>query len=139
MLLKVGLSPYDVDSCGNTSLHLAATGGSAPVLKCLMSEGFDLSQRNVYGNTALDLADKPEVRQLLKKARAESACYATGKKFSAAVWRYFCTHSEHFTARTDRLEQVVEPGRQDEQRLPYGIPKIIKDLEAKLQSCARAP
>ena len=98
MLLKVGLSPYDVDSCGNTSLHLAATGGSAPVLKCLMSEGFDLSQRNVYGNTALDLADKPEVRQLLKKARAESACYATGKKFSAAVWRYFCTHSEH-TAR----------------------------------------
>ena len=60
----------------NTSLHLAATGGSAPVLKCLMSEGFDLSQRNIYGNTALDLADKPEVRQLLKKARIESACYA---------------------------------------------------------------
>ena len=51
-LLKIGVSPYDTDSCGNTSLHLAATGGSFQVLKCLMSEGFDLSQKNVYGNTA---------------------------------------------------------------------------------------
>jgi hypothetical protein len=138
MLLKAGLSPYDVDACGNTSLHLAATGGSSPVLKCLMSEGFDMSQRNVYGNTALDLADKAEVRQLLKKARAESACYASGKKFSAAVWRYYCTHSEHFycEAETVRDQAVVEPGSPTTRPVRYykGSLKIIKDLEARLQA-----
>lgn len=138
MLLKAGLSPYDVDSCGNTSLHLAATGGSAPVLKCLMSEGFDLSQRNVYGNTALELADKAEVRQLLKKARAESACYSSGKKFSAAVWRYYCTHSEHFYCETEtvRDQAVVEPGSSTTQPVRYykGSLKIIKDLESRLQA-----
>lgn len=137
MLLKAGLSPYDVDSCGNTSLHLAATGGSAPVLKCLMSEGFDLSQRNVYGNTALELADKPDVRKLLQKARSETACYASGKKFSAAVWRYYCTHSGHFycESETVRDQVIVKPGSPTTQPVRYckGSLKIIKDLEAKLQ------
>mgnify|MGYP001979474562 CR=1 FL=1 len=59
MLLKAGLSPYDVDACGNTSLHLAATGGSSPVLKCLMSEGFRSAPREARRPQAFALELRP--------------------------------------------------------------------------------
>ena len=140
-LLKIGVSPYDTDSCGNTSLHLAATGGHLNVLQCLMSEGFDLSQRNVYGNTAFELADKAPVRKLLKKATDEKSCYASSKKFSAAVWRYYCTHSSHFYCETEtvRDQVVVEAGQSRTKPVRYykGSLKIIKAMESTLQNCCK--
>jgi hypothetical protein len=140
-LLKLGLSPYDTDSCGNTSLHLAATGGNIEVLKCLMSEGFDISQRNVYGNTAYELADKPNVRQVLKKAMEEKGCYASGKKFSAAVWRYYCTHSGHFycDSETVRDSVVVKVGSSTTKPVRYckSSQKKIQTMEATLQTACK--
>jgi hypothetical protein len=140
-LLKLGLSPYDTDSCGNTSLHLAATGGNIEVLKCLMSEGFDISQRNIYGNTAYELADRSNVRQLLKKAMEEVGCYASGKKFSAAVWRYYCTHSGHFYCEieTVRDQVVVKVGSPTTKPVRYCISSQnkIKLIETTLQNAMK--
>ena len=140
-LLKIGVSPYDTDSCGNTSLHLAATGGHLSVLQCLMSEGFDLSQRNVYGNTAYELADKANVRKLLKKATDEKGCYSSGKKFSAAVWRYYCTHSAHFycDGETVRDQVVVTAGASRTKPVRYytGSLKLIKNMETTLQNACK--
>ena len=108
ILLKAKFSPYDIDACGNTSLHLAATGGSVEVLQCLMSEGFDLSVRNWYGNTSLDLADKAETRELLNRATRQKECTSSGKGFSAAVLRYYCTHSGQFYCQEETVsDQVV--------------------------------
>ena len=66
-----------------------------------------LSQNNSY-----ELATKDEVRKLLKKSTDEIACYSSGKKFSAAVWRYYCTHSGHFycESETVRDQVIVEAG-----------------------------
>ena len=140
-LLKLGLSPYDTDSCGNTSLHLAATGGNIEVLKCLMSEGFDLSQRNVYGNTAYELADKGTVRRVLKKATEEKGCYSSSKKFSAAVWRYYCTHSGHFycESETVRDQVVVDAGspRTKPVRYSKSSQKLIQSMETTLQTACK--
>lgn len=135
-LLKANLSPYDIDPCGNTSLHLAATGGDAGVLKVLMSQGFDLTTRNWYGNTALDLADKPETRKLLFRAMEEKTCYASGKGFSAAVPRYYCTHSGHFYCEEETVSDfvIVQVGKSDTKPVRYCKEslRIIMGLEAKL-------
>ena len=135
-LLKAKLSPYEVDSCGNTSLHLAATGGNAEVLKCLMSQGFDLSIRNWYGNTSLDLADKAETRSLLIRATKEKSCFSSGKGFSAAVHRYYCTHSGHFFCEEETVSDqvVVEVGKSDTKPVRYCKESLrtIMGLEGKL-------
>ena len=135
-LLKANLSPYDIDACGNTSLHLAATGGNAEVLKCLMSQGFDLTTRNWYGNTALDLADKPETRKLLIRAMKERTCFASNKGFSAAVARYYCTHSGHFYCEEETVSDqvIVQVGKSDTKPVRYSKEslRIIMGLESKL-------
>ena len=121
ILLKAKFSPYDIDACGNTSLHLAATGGSVEVLRCLMSRGFDLSIRNWYGNTSLDLADKPETRELLQKAMRQKVCFASGKGFSAAVLRYYCTHSGQFFCEEETVsdEVTIAVGKPDTKPVRY--------------------
>jgi hypothetical protein len=141
ILLKAKLSPYDVDSCGNNAVHLASTGGSADVLKCLMSEGFDLTLRNWYGNTALDLADKPETRELLLRASREKVCYSSGKGFSAAVLRYYCTHSGHFFCEEETVsDQVtVAVGRPDTKPVRYSKEslRILMSIEKQLTDACK--
>ncbi len=141
ILLKAKFSPYDIDACGNTSLHLAATGGSVDVLKCLMSEGFDLSVRNWYGNTSLDLADKPETRELLQKATRQKECYASGTGFSAAVLRYFCTHSGRFYCEAETVSDqvVIEVGKADTKPVRYCKEslRVIMGIEKNLTEACK--
>lgn len=98
-------------------------------------------KKNVYGNTAYELATKDNVKKILKKSSDEIACYSSGKKFSAAVWRYYCTHSGHFycESETVRDQVVVEAGssRTKPARYYKGSLKIIKNMEATLQSSCK--
>lgn len=70
LLTNGKLSPLAVDSEGNTPLHLAAAGGHLLAVKTFLSEGVDVHQKNVYGNTAFQLSTDAECQALLKKAQA---------------------------------------------------------------------
>ena len=82
-----------------------------------------------------ELATKDNVKKILKKSSDEIACYSSGKKFSAAVWRYYCTHSGHFycESETVRDQVVVEAGssRTKPARYYKGSLKIIKNMEVR--------
>ena len=140
LLLRSGISPDEVDTCGNNALHLAATGGHLDVVKVLMSEGFDVGATNLYGNTAFDLADNSEVRSLLSLANKEKACFS-GKQFSVKRRRFFCTHSEHFYCEEETVKDqiLVEPGSTETKPVRHfkGSLKIIKDMERRLDDACR--
>eukprot|EP01083_Nonionella_stella_P143469 446039_1 len=52
------LSVNDVDSDGYTLLHYAADNGAYEIVQLCISLGADVTLKDKYGNTALDLADE---------------------------------------------------------------------------------
>lgn len=62
-------SAHDVDAVGNTPLHLAASHGHERVVKFLIDDGCDVSSKNLFRNTAYDVASetcKPLLLQAMK-------------------------------------------------------------------------
>ena len=90
LLLSAQLSTTDVDTYGNTALHLAAAGGHLECVRSLLYAGVDLNARNFHGNVALDLATDPDVRGLLGKAMAQKACAGTKEEFGPHDLRHLC-------------------------------------------------
>tara|TARA_B110000305_G_scaffold195186_1_gene219577 strand:+ start:784 stop:1782 length:999 start_codon:yes stop_codon:yes gene_type:complete len=75
----------DVDSVGNTALHLAAANGHSHVVGCLIADGADVKRRNNYRNTAFEVCksaqdckaalraaiDKPVLEPLTREQRKD--------------------------------------------------------------------
>ncbi|KAF4693526.1 Ankyrin repeat and SOCS box protein 12 [Perkinsus olseni] len=96
LLLKDGMSPYDVDHLGNTVLHQAAAGGSAEVVSCLLAQGCDVAAKNVRGHEPIALCTAERSRAMLKRAMSAHVCYATGTQFSAKKRRFLCEWTRNF-------------------------------------------
>lgn len=141
LLLKHGLDPFVLDSCGNTSLHLAASGGHNKVMECLLSQGSDLTMKNFYGNTALSLATEPVARKTLSKAIKAKACAASGKEFSATVWRYRCSCSGDYFCKEETVSDnvVARVGSTDTRPVRYSLKakQEVLDAETKLKEACR--
>ena len=135
-LLRYGYSPQEVDSVGNTALHLAVAGAKkcweegaeeaesiSPhqlIVEMLISEPDVLRQscyaRNSYGNTPIDLAFtcKP-LEQLLKKAigwmQQDETQGITGLFSKNNLWRLteqLKQHVDHFSTCDGRNPPAVE-------------------------------
>jgi ankyrin repeat protein len=72
-LLEAGADPDAQDMGGNTALHFAAKWGYKDVMELLIAHGAALDTENIEGKTALDMAYKDEIREMLRAAGAEDS------------------------------------------------------------------
>ncbi|OQR86217.1 hypothetical protein ACHHYP_10866 [Achlya hypogyna] len=73
-LLHWGFSIEDADSCGNRALHLACSHGAVDIIEIVLAQSPDLTTKNIYGNTPMDLTTDGAVRKLLKKMQLQQTC-----------------------------------------------------------------
>lgn len=78
LLLCAGFSVADVDDVGNTALHVAAANSHAATVRMLLDNGASAHVRNIFSNTAKDLATDATVRNMLNKAMSTAAPTADG-------------------------------------------------------------
>ena len=88
---KPKLPPRALDAELNTPLHLAAAGGHMLVLKTLLSEGVDVSLKNAYGNTALQLSTSHAIQALLKEAYVAAL---DGRPYLCSCSGEFCSEAK---------------------------------------------
>ncbi|KAF0698650.1 Aste57867_10744 [Aphanomyces stellatus] len=81
-LLAWGFSVEDADSCGNRALHLVCSSGNFDMIQIILAHGADVSAKNMYGNTPLDLTTDPACRKLLKKMQSQTQCDLCKEAFS---------------------------------------------------------
>ena len=106
LLLNAQLSTTDVDTYGNTALHLAAAGGHTDCVTSLLHAGVDLHARNYHGNTAADLATQPDVSALLGKAMQQRTCAGTGDEFGPHDLRHLC-HSTRKMYSDECISRII--------------------------------
>ena len=80
LLLKVQMSPLDIDMYGNNSIHQAVAGGSTKVLESFLAKGADLEAKNARGHAPLDLATDLGTKNLIKQALSVKKCQAVQQK-----------------------------------------------------------
>jgi hypothetical protein len=64
-LIKAGLHWQDVDSCGNNSVMLAASGNFPDIFKKYLQLGVLLDCKNSRGHTSKDLSTNQEILHLI--------------------------------------------------------------------------
>eukprot|EP00615_Pteridomonas_danica_P012070 CAMPEP_0114360286 /NCGR_PEP_ID=MMETSP0101-20121206/23724_1 /TAXON_ID=38822 ORGANISM="Pteridomonas danica, Strain PT" /NCGR_SAMPLE_ID=MMETSP0101 /ASSEMBLY_ACC=CAM_ASM_000211 /LENGTH=588 /DNA_ID=CAMNT_0001504395 /DNA_START=22 /DNA_END=1788 /DNA_ORIENTATION=+ len=84
-LLDAGYSLDDVDTIGNSSLHLACASQNKAVVELLVASGADLSTRNRYQLQALDVATSLEVRSVIESAQKVEDKNSTKEKKREAM------------------------------------------------------
>ena len=72
LLLDIGYDPDDVDSVGNSALHLAASNNHLGIVQLLIRSGCNLLSENIYSHTAFDLATDDIVREKIYNAINDS-------------------------------------------------------------------
>jgi ankyrin repeat protein len=101
LLLSAGASPADVDSMGNTALHLAAASSAPPaalraeLVATLLGAGSDPHAKNWGGAIPYNMlprgpAGAPAAR-LLARVAAETRCASTGVLFGPDAPRFLCS------------------------------------------------
>ena len=100
ILLKIGMSPLDIDKYGNTAVHQAAAAGNLKVLQCFLSRGVDVDVLNARGHTPLELATEPETKNLISIATKTKTCQLCESKFDFKNLRYYCDQSLDFFCKT---------------------------------------
>ena len=145
VLLKVGISPLDIDMYGNSSVHQAAAAGNQNVLQCFLSRGVDVDMKNSRGHSPLDLATEPNTKKLILRATKTKACEnkKCGLKFDFKNIRYYCEISKQFFCRNCSLTSWVFENYDSEDKerpvcrslvVQAQIEKNEKDLEAALET-----
>lgn len=74
VLVKTGLHWEDVDSCGNNSVMLSASGNSLMIFKAFLQLGVDLDCKNSRGHTVKDLTTSAEILELTAKYHHTKEC-----------------------------------------------------------------
>jgi hypothetical protein len=69
-LLDAGYSLGDLDSVGNTALHLAVASTKVAVVELCLASGADPLARNRYEFTPLDMATNSDIRSALSQAQS---------------------------------------------------------------------
>ncbi|OQS05007.1 hypothetical protein THRCLA_02809 [Thraustotheca clavata] len=73
-LIQWGFSIEDADSCGNRAAHLACSSGNIDIIEIVLANSPDLSAKNIYGNTPMDLTTDSMCRKLLSKMQTQLTC-----------------------------------------------------------------
>ena len=141
LLLNAQLSTTDVDTYGNTALHLAAAGGRVDIVRSLLHAGVDLNARNYHGNVALDLATDLSVRALLQRAMRQTACAGTSEEFGEHELRHLC-HSTGKMYGDESISRIIpvhaSPDVNDDTLMPVRfyteIEYQVGDAESALES-----
>mmetsp|Transcript_42036 Transcript_42036/g.64406 ORF Transcript_42036/g.64406 Transcript_42036/m.64406 type:complete len:234 (-) Transcript_42036:788-1489(-) len=121
LLLKVGISPLDIDMYGNTAVHQAAAAGNLKVLECFLSRGVDVDVKNARGHTPMDLATETDTKKLIGKATKTKYCEepACRAKFDFKNIRYYCHQSNKFYCkRCSKTQWVFESAESEEMERP---------------------
>lgn len=121
-------SPYsftshDVDNLGNTPLHSSSAAGHVRLVKFFLDNGAEVFKRNIFQNTAYDVAKTRECRALLKEAMERHRQPLSASECQA-IHRH---HLESYTeCRNSLLKAIQNLNIPEEQRLP-----MLRDLLEK--------
>jgi len=115
LLVAAGYSCQDLDQCGNTCLHLAASctvpdaAVQLKLLRTVMHAGFDPDATNWYRQRAIDLlpSGATEARALLQSAHNHTRCAATGTAFGSQELRYLCHSTGAFFSEEGSVATTV--------------------------------
>lgn len=109
LLLKVGLNWKEIDSFGNNSVHLAASGGSYPIFESLMIWGVEINGKNTRGHEVKDLATNKDILWLIKKYEDLKQCAKCNRKFGENCIKHWCRFCKNFFCEEHcRIEWVYE-------------------------------
>jgi len=119
ILLKIGMSPLDIDMYGNSSVHQAAASGTVKVLECFLSRGVDVDMKNSRGHSPLDLATEENTKFLISKATKTKKCEECKDMFDFKNIRYYCEVShKFFCKKCSRTMWVYESHESEEKERP---------------------
>ena len=137
ILLKIGMSPLDIDMYGNSAVHQAAASGNLKVLQDYLSRGVDVDMKNARGHSPLDLTTEPETKKLITRATKTEKCENCKSKFDFKNIRYYCESSKKFYCKNCSITTwVFENYDSTEKERPVcrskAVQKKIRDHEQKL-------
>ena len=137
ILLKIGISPLDIDMYGNSSVHQAASAGNLEVLSSYLSRGVDVDMKNARGHSPLDLTTEPETKKLIMRAVKTQYCETCRSKFDFKNIRYYCQSSKKFYCKNCSITTwVFEHYDSLDKERPVcrskAVQKKVKDHEKKL-------
>jgi len=118
LLLKLGMSPLDIDMYGNSSVHQAAASGNLAVLQCYLSRGVDVDMKNSRGHSPLDLSTEEKTKELILKATKTKACEnkECKSKFDFKNIRYYCEVSKKFFCKNCSITLWVYESHESEEK-----------------------
>lgn len=124
LLLRAGYSVDDLDSVGNTPLHLAATSSRTDVLNCLIDHTADVRRMNNFKNLPISLCTSQACRGLLKAAASKPVL--TPEQREVAM-------QDHLDAMVEKEEELesIQAKAGDSNELN------IEDIEEKIQTGLR--
>ena len=143
ILLKIGMSPLDIDMYGNSAVHQAAASGNLVVLKDFLARGVDVDMKNARGHSPLELTTEPETKKLITRATKTEKCENCKSKFDFKNIRYYCGSSQKFYCKNCSITTwVYEHYDSTEKERPVcrskAVQKKIKDHEKKLEEAVEA-
>ena len=143
ILLKIGMSPLDIDMYGNSAVHQAAASGNLIVLKDFLARGVDVDMKNARGHSPLELTTEPETKKLITRATKTEKCENCKSKFDFKNIRYYCESSQKFYCKNCSITTwVYEHYDSTEKERPVcrskAVQKKIKDHEKKLEEAVEA-
>lgn len=143
LLLKIGMSPLDVDQYGNTAVHQAAASKNIEVLKCFLAQGVDVNLLNARNHSPLHLATEAAHKELINKAMKTVKCQNCNSKFDFKNIRYFCEQSDKFYCKKCcKRDWVYEDHDSSDMERPVcrglQVEKKIQDHEAELSAAIDA-
>jgi len=142
LLLKQGLSWREIDSFGNNSVHLAASGGHYGVFEALMIYGVELHSKNTRGHEVGDLATNKDILWIVKRHDDTKECFKCHKKFHDGVLKHWCRICKNFYCISEmKIEWVYETKDSTEKEKLEGkcldcweeMQKHINDLQLRMQ------
>ena len=80
-LIKNGVHWQDVDSCGNNSVMLAASGNAVEIFKAFLQLGVSLDCYNTRGHTVKDLTTNEQILSLVNKCSKAKECSVSKRPF----------------------------------------------------------
>ena len=96
ILIKNGVHWEDVDSCGNNSVMLSASGNAVEIFKAFLQLGVSLDCYNTRGHTVKDLTTNQEILSLAAKYTKAKECAISKRAFKEKEIKYWCWVCEEF-------------------------------------------
>lgn len=108
ILIKTGLHWEDIDSCGNNSVMLAASGGAVEIFKAFLQLGVSIDCYNTRGHTVKDLTTNEEILHLAHKYAKSKECASSKIAFKEKQIKYWCWVCQNFhNSDNFKLEWVL--------------------------------